>query len=419
MVLLFAFFHSGKALGDDFPVMTEAVNDPNIHTVLFSRGGSGQSNTYPIIQIGSKDNVMLSWDVLGTGAAITYQFTIVHCEADWHKSQMLQSDYIRGLNSDYVPNAVFSSATYVKYAHYSVNFPTSNIRPKVSGNYVLVIYVDDPDKPVLVRRFYVYEKLVNIGGTAQRATDPQSRDTKHEINFTINTGTLTLMDPLNDIKTVIRQNWRWDNEITNLKPTYVNNNSLIYDYQEGNLFDAGNEFRMFDDRDLRYRGVGVRSFTLDSLYHVNLYPDEDRSYTVYTSTIDQDGNYVIVDPTDADASAIADYTDVHFKLSPAYTDDGGGSEIYVFGALSDWQLEKRFKLEYSARFGYECNVLLKQGVYDYEYVKVKDGKIDPSEFEGNHWETENNYTVFVYYHPPSGLCDLLVGTLRLNTGIAK
>jgi len=406
-------------MGDDFPIMTEVANDPNIHTVLFSRGGSGQSNTYPIIQLGSKDNVMLSWDVLGAGPGITYQFTIVHCEWDWHKSQMLPSDYIRGLNSDYAPNALFSSATYVKYAHYSINFPTSNIRPRVSGNYVLVVFVDDPDKPVLVRRFYVYEKLVNIGGTAQRATDPQSRDTKHEINFTINTGTLALMDPLNDIKTVIRQNWRWDNEITNLKPTYVNNNSLIYDYQEGNLFDAGNEFRMFDDRDLRYRGVGVRSFSLDSFYHVYLYPDEDRSYTVYTSVIDQDGNYVIVDPTDADASTIADYTDVHFKLSPAYTDDGGGSEIYVFGALSDWQVEKRFKLEYSARFGYECAVLLKQGVYDYEYVKVKDGKIDPSEFEGNHWETENNYTVFVYYHPPSGLCDLLIGTLRLNTGLAK
>jgi len=419
VLFLSAFFHNNKAFADDIPVFNEVVNDPNIRTVQFSRAGAGQSNTYPIIQLGSGDNISLQWDVVGTGSAINYQFTIVHCEYDWHKSQMLQSDYIRGLYSDYVSTPVFSSATYVKYAHYTVNFPTANIRPRISGNYAILIFVDDPEKPVIIRRFYVYEKLVNIGGTAVRATEPQYRDTKHEINFTINTNNLTLMDPLNDIKTVIVQNWRSDNAISNLKPTYVNNSSLIYDYQEGNLFDAGNEFRMFDDRDLRYRGAGVRSLSLDSIYHVYLYPDEDRSYTVYTTVVDQNGNYVIVDPSDADASSTADYTMVHFKLSPAYTDDGSGGEIYVFGALSDWQIEPRFKLDYSARFGYECEALLKQGVYDYEYVKVKDGKIDPSEFEGNHWETEDNYTVFVYYHPPSGLADLLVGLLRLNTGVAK
>ncbi len=412
-------FLSFQSRADDSPVMQEAINDPNIHTVQFSRAGTAQSNTYPIIQLGTRDGVSLSWDVLGTGSTINYQYTIVHCDYDWHKSQMLQSDYLRGLYSDVVTTAGFSSATYVKYQHYMVNLPSDNIRPKISGNYVMIVYLDDPEKPVIVKRFYVYEKQVNIGGTAVRATDPQYRDGKHEINFTINTNNLTLMDPLNDIKTVIKQNWRSDNEISNLKPTYVNNNSLIYDYQEGNLFDAGNEFRMFDDRDLRYRGVGVRSLNYDSIWNVYLYPDEDRSYTVYTSVVDQDGNYVIVDPTDADASTTADYTKVHFKLSPAYTDDGSGSEIYVFGALTDWKIEKRFRMDYSSRFGYECDVLLKQGVYDYEYVKVKDGKLDATEFEGNHWETEDNYTVFVYYRPPSALGDLLVGVLHLNTGLGK
>jgi len=416
---VFILSNNYKIRADDTPIMQEVINDPNIRTVLFSRTGAGQSNTYPIIQMGTHDGVSLSWDVIGTGPSINYQFTIVHCDYDWHKSQMLQSDYMRALYSDIVSSVGFSSATYVKYAHYTINLPNDNIRPKVSGNYVIVVYLDDPDKPVLVKRFYVYDKQVNIGGTALRATDPQYRDGKHEINFTINTLNLTLLDPLNDIKTVIKQNWRWDNEISNLKPTYVNNNSLIYDYQEGNLFDAGNEFRTFDDRDLRYRGFGVRSLAYDSVWNVYLYPDEDRSYTVYSSVVDQDGNYVIVDPSNSDASLTADYTNVHFKLSPAYTDDGSGSEIYVFGALSDWKVEKRFKLDYSARFGYECDALLKQGVYDYEYVKAKDGKLDPSEFEGNHWETEDNYTVFVYYRPPSALGDLLVGVLHLNTGMGK
>src|ERR1017187_7890844 len=244
-------------------------------------------------------------------------------------------------------------------------------------------------------------------------------DTKQEINFNINTNNLSIIDPFSEIKTVVKQNWRWDNEITTLKPTYVRNQSLIFDYQEGNLFDAGNEFRPFDIRDLRYKGIGVRSFSFDSLYNVYLYPDEDRSYTAYSVITDQDGSFTITDASNGDASTTADYAMVHFKLSPTYIDDGNGGDIYIFGGLSNWQLEKRFKMEYNPRFGYECNVLLKQGFYDYQYVRVKDGKIDPSEFEGNHWETENSYTVFVYYHPPSVYGDMLIGILRLNTGLGK
>jgi hypothetical protein len=421
ILCLLCLLHFQKSNGDvcaaneDLPIMKEEINDENIHTVLFAK--PGLSNAYPIMQLSSQDQLLLQFDVLGAGASKNYQFTIVHCDADWHKSNMLQSDYITGLYTDYASNFTFSSSTYVRYAHYIFSFPSSNMNVKISGNYILKIFTDDPEKPVITRRFYVYEQLVGVNGTVQRATYSKYRDTKQEINFTVNTTNLSIIDPFTEIKTVLKQNWRQDNEITDLKPTYIRNQQLIYDYQEGNLFDAGNEFRPFDIRDIRYKGIGVRNVTFDSIYHALLFPDEDHSYTAYSSVIDQNGNYTVTDASNGDASTTADYVKVNFKLSPTYLDDG--KDIYVFGGLSNWKLEKRFKMQYSKRYGYECSALLKQGFYDYQYVKVNEGKIDPSEFEGNHWETENNYTVFVYYRSPGMYGDTLVGVLRLNTGVQK
>ncbi len=35
--------------------------------------------------------------------------------------------------------------------------------------------------------------------------------------------------------------------------------------------------------------------------------------------------------------------------------------------------------------------------------------------EGNYWDTENNYTILVYYRPLGGRADELVGYTRVNS----
>jgi hypothetical protein len=43
---------------------------------------------------------------------------------------------------------------------------------------------------------------------------------------------------------------------------------------------------------------------------------------------------------------------------------------------------------------------------------------DASIFEGNHYETENDYFIMVYHRPPGSRFDRLVGTQQINsTGI--
>jgi hypothetical protein len=77
-------------------------------------------------------------------------------------------------------------------------------------------------------------------------------------------------------------------------------------------------------------------------------------------------------------------------------------------------------MEYNAEKGvYERALFLKQGYYDYCYATIdrKDPKrLASFEFtEGNYWESENNYTILVYYRQLAGRADELVGVANVNS----
>ncbi len=78
------------------------------------------------------------------------------------------------------------------------------------------------------------------------------------------------------------------------------------------------------------------------------------------------------------------------------------------------------KMEYNESKGvYEKTLLLKQGYYYYTYI-TKDAndiaaKPDASLTDGNAWETENDYSIFVYYRSLSGRHDELVAFKIINS----
>jgi hypothetical protein len=62
-------------------------------------------------------------------------------------------------------------------------------------------------------------------------------------------------------------------------------------------------------------------------------------------------------------------------------------------------------------------MLLKQGFYNYQYVFVKDGKQAYSfeEVEGNSYETENLYSIYIYHRTQGKYYDRLVGYKQLSS----
>jgi hypothetical protein len=92
--------------------------------------------------------------------------------------------------------------------------------------------------------------------------------------------------------------------------------------------------------------------------------------------------------------------------------------IYVFGALTNWQYSNEYKMHYNKNLSqYEITLYLKQGYYNYEYVYLKDNETycDESYIEGTHYETENEYAIYVYYKPIDSNYDHLVGMKRFRS----
>ena len=60
---------------------------------------------------------------------------------------------------------------------------------------------------------------------------------------------------------------------------------------------------------------------------------------------------------------------------------------------------------------YEKALLMKQGNYNYQYLYVPNGQTEGNTagVEGDFHETENEYTIYIYYHPMGARYDRLIG----------
>ena len=100
-------------------------------------------------------------------------------------------------------------------------------------------------------------------------------------------------NPYSDIKIILKQNNREDNDITNLKPLFVKQNQLIYDYEEGNTFESGNEFRYFDTKSIRYHSEKIKEIEFDNEINVELFTDVSKTFDEFISLGDINGNFII------------------------------------------------------------------------------------------------------------------------------
>ena len=83
----------------------------------------------------------------------------------------------------------------------------------------------------------------------------------------------------------------------------------------------------------------------------------------------------------------------------------------------DDNLDDSTKLTYNPATGlYEVARLFKQGFYNYKYVLLRpNGILDEGFVSGNFDETENEYTVIIYYRPVGGRYDRIIGKGSANS----
>lgn len=367
----------------------------------------------PVIYLNNmKEQLHLQFDVLADDAPYLY-YTFVHCDNKWQPSGLQKNEYISGFFQDDIDDFTFSLNTFVNYVHYDLVFPTEDMMPKLSGNYLLVVTGEKPDDIYFTRRFYIVENMARISTTMPRYPfDLNLGQNKQEIDLEIAYPDLfnSRADQYSNV--TIQQNGRWDNAIIGLKPTYVYPEKLSYINNEKTVFESGNQYLRINTSNFDNRPEKTRTVYLEEeFYVVTLYEDTKRNTVTYLEDEDLYGEkYIYLEREGFDATKEADYAQVDFFLKwPQYM---FGKDVYIIGAITDWNLDENSKMEYDHdRRGYKKSLFLKQGYYDYMYL-VRDNASGITSLEpvnGDFWETNNMYYIFVYLFDPIQNYDKLIG----------
>ena len=146
-----------------------------------------------------------------------------------------------------------------------------------------------------------------------------------------------------------------------------------------------------------------------------LFKDRKRTFDRYSIEPDINGKFLIKSQEAWKSTIEADYAFVHFTLPVKEISYG---ELYLLGAFSDWEIKEDFKLHFNTnKMQYEAIVYLKQGYYNYHYA-LKDtttNRVDVSFIEGTHYQTRNDYYIYVYYRAVGDRYDRFVGFLKTSS----
>lgn len=408
LLLILTFIVAGFSLKAQIPVI-DSIYSENIKTVIL--GKEGVEMSLPIIQLGSNERLMLRFDELGDNPNF-YRYRIDHCTHDWQISDISVSDYMNGFEEGSIDNQKFSFTTIEHYTNYWQTIPNNMSSFAASGNYLLTVYLQsDPDSIVFTRRFRVYEPLTMVEASVGRPQGAMGLMENQNLSVTINplAGNY-FINPDTYMYVYAQQNGRTD--LTRLLPLEsMSGNTLNYRWKKENIFPGGNEFRYFDFSNLQFAMNNVwkiEYFGGENI--VFLKPDEDRSRKPYNLDIGLNGQYKIAAANAQKPNTEADYAWVNFSLPMERPFLDGN--IYIIGDFTNWQMNDLSRMEWNAGIkAYTTRLFLKQGYYSYILLFLPTGSSqgETSTLEGDHFQTMNDYYIYVYQRNPGDLYDRLVG----------
>lgn len=407
--LLFILFFASATAQE---VQTEIVPPYNIKTVSFVQNGN---NVVPVFELG--DTFSFQFDDL-FGNEANYYFEVIHCDYNWKPTDIPKTDYISGFDNQRITDYVNSFNTLQVYSHYHLPFPnqfTSQLR--ISGNYMLRILNEDKEV-VFSRKFILYENHATVAAQVKRSRDVTNIDYKQNLDFSILSNDIVFQTPLQNVKVLLLQNGNFNTAIKNVPPQYTIGNQLVYKYDKETQFWGGNEFLYFENKDIRAASNNVgRVGANNDIYNAYLYTNQARANQIYSVYQDVNGNFVVKNINASNNEIEADYAWVYFSLS-APTFRSTTKDIYINGMFNNYSLSPEYKMDYNTEKGlYEKAVMIKQGFTNFQYtIADKKGTIDyQNAIDGNFYQTENEYTILVYYKESTDRYQRVIGKGNANS----
>ena len=418
LFILMTFCLTAGLSAQDFDLPCGNINyKPEVQTVLLF-ADDNQLND-PIIPLDDMlGRLTLAFDVIdGQGEVLNYTF--IHCSHDWMPTDLQRIQYASGFESDRVDNYAFSRNTLIDYVNYQLRFPTEDMMPIISGNYLLIVYGDDMNDLYFTRRFMIVNEKASVGVAVPRYPDDLNlTDTHQQLNVKVDLNNYLTGNTQQYSFLTIRQNGRWDNAVVGLKPTYVYPDFISFEHHPQTVFEAGNQFLRFNTSNFYFQSENLAHIRrTDDCYEIDIATCKSRAREAYVTYEDIHGEkFVYVEDENLDNATEADYCRVNFfyeSETPLTHED-----MYIMGALNDWCFNESNMMVYDYRLhGYTCSMVLKQGYYNFMMVTLDrhTNEIRTDLTVGNHWETNNVYKLYFYFFNALKGYDELVGYTTINS----
>ncbi len=380
------------------------------------RGSDGNIFTPPVVLLNGDDYLNISFDHIAEDRQYL-RWRVVRCDANWQPSQLAESEFLNGFNESVIDDYAFSGPTTVHYVHYSFQFPNADITPTLSGNYLIQVYPENaPDEVWMQTRVMVSEQSAPISASVSSRTDVDYNEAHQQIFLAVDTERAHIDDPFNDLKVMISQNGRADNEIALTRPLRMSGTSAVFEHQRPLVFPAGNEYRRFEVSNINYPGMGVEAISyFEPYYHFKLFTDSPRAAQSYSYDQTQSGRFVVREYNSDNSELEADYVIVHFSLDIPRQP---GTMIFLDGDFTCRRFDAASQMMFNTATGlYEKAMLLKQGHYNYQYLAVPPGgkSGQTALIEGDKYPTVNEYLIKVYARGPLDRTDRLIGVTQITS----
>lgn len=331
---------------------------------------------------------------------------LVHLNADWQPSGLLESEYLKSFNFTKVDDWALSDNTFQHYVNYRIKLPDSDLKPVASGNYLLEIYPEDsPDSVIAQARFSLSEATVPLKAEMCIPTD-RGLDRWQQLRIEADLRRLQIADPFSELILTVEQNGSPASERTVMHPSRMSGTTAVFEHEPLLIFDAGNEYRRFETVITGYASRGIDSIRFENNRHqAYLGMDSPRDAEPYHFDKTQHGASLVRASNATDSDLGADYVITHFSLDvqPERT-------IFLEGELTRSLPGGMARLEGNGP--YHLTLPLKQGAYNYRYLeRLPDGSL--RNIDGSMRETRNRYTVKLFHRAPGSRGDRLVGTTEI------
>lgn len=372
---------------------------------------NGVELEWPLLTLGGDDRLLLRFDVMGAETD-NYHYRIRHCDSHWQIDDMEPYEFVNGFDEGTIDNYTPSFTTRTDYVNYYQYLPERNSRLLLSGNYVVLVTPQDyPDSILLCKRFCVTEESLKMEVALTVPYDNAAIRQRREVDVTVE----GMANP-EYLRVVVRQNGR-DDLLRELPFAGYDRGRLSYRHRQENIFPAGNTFRWFDISNLRtamYNVCQIKEYGGD--WFALLCPLEDHSRKPFITEKVLNGGMKVNVWDRTNKQTEADYVYVNFALPRTQPFLDGN--IYVVGDLTQWHLDEHSRMDYDASLkAYTLRLRLKQGYYAYQLLFVPSASGQPltATLEGDHYETPNDYYLWVYRREPGDRYDRLATARKLTT----